>query len=173
MATSKTLVSFVRRATFLAAGLAASLLGACAGAGDGAKPGSTPSTGGPPTSEALVEMVRTSNLPESGCSGPSPKPSLGVAYVDQAAALEVMAKNLEVPFVQAGECKPSTEEDISRIAQTVSQAVWYCTVSASPDWDKVKRGPGEEEGGATFDVGFGLDADGLIVPDSVKCVLPG
>ena len=161
------------RPAFLAAVLAASLLGACAGAGDGAKPGSTPSTGKPPSSDALVEMVRTSKLPESGCSGTTPKPSLGEAYVEQAAVLEVMAKNLEVPFVQAGECKPSTEEDISRIAQTVSQAVWYCTVSASPDWDKVKRGPGEEEGGTSFDVGFGLDAEGVIVPDSVKCVAPG
>ncbi|NUO50486.1 MAG: hypothetical protein HOV80_16650 [Polyangiaceae bacterium] len=163
----------MRRSTFLAAVLGASLLGACAGADEGAKPGSTASTGKAPSSDALVEMVRTSKLPESGCSGPTPKPSLGVAYVDQAAALEVMSKNLEVPFVQTGECKPSTEEDVSRVAQTVSQAVWYCTVSASPDWEKVKRGPGEEEGGASFEVGFGLDADGVIVPDSVKCVAPG
>jgi hypothetical protein len=163
----------MRLPTFLAGVLVASILGACAGAGDGSKPASTPSTGGPPSSDVLVEMVRTSKLPESGCSGPTVKPSLGVAYGDQATLMKDMAKNLEVPFVELGECKPSTEEDLSRLAQTVSEAVWYCTVTASPDWAKVKRGPDEEEGGTSFAVGFGLDADGAIVPDSVKCVAPG
>jgi hypothetical protein len=126
-----------------------------------------------PSSSALVQLVRASNLPGGACAGSTGQATLGGAYSDQAKAMQTLAKVLSVPFVETGECKAATVDDPSRQAKAVSSAVWYCTVLASPNWDKVKRNPGDEEGGTNFSVGFALDSSGAIVAESLHCVAAG
>jgi hypothetical protein len=146
----------------------AGALGACSGGAGPASPGQ--STGKAPTSDQLVAMVRTSKLPNA--CGSSEAATLGAEYAAQAKTMQTSSKEMSVAFVERGDCKPASAHD-SGIANAVPEAAWYCTVSASPDWDKVKKQPGEEEGGTNFSVGFALDSGGTIVAKSVHCVAAG
>jgi len=76
--------------------------------------------------------VRSSKLPNAHCDA-SQQLTLAAAYVEQARSMEKTAKELSVGFVEHGECKPANASDATRIAKNVPQAVWYCTVTASPD----------------------------------------
>ncbi len=80
---------------------------------------------------------------------------------------------MKVSFIEEAQCKRATKQDPSRLARETSGAVWYCVVSAGPDWEAYGKREPEAEGGTSFQVGFGLDADGAILPASVFCVAPG
>ncbi|NUP08070.1 MAG: hypothetical protein HOW73_18645 [Polyangiaceae bacterium] len=153
--------------------LAALIVSACSGASDGAKPAASEPGNAAPSSDALVEMVRTSKVPGTECAGPTSESTLGGAYAAQVTSLKEMADRLKIGLIEEGSCKPASEEDVSRLAKSVPQAVWYCNVGATPDYSKLQQQPGEEEIGTNFSVGFALDSAGAIIPASLTCVAAG
>lgn len=130
--------------------------------------GNTTPVGSPgsssPTSAELIAMVRSSTLPPtSECTGNSDETTLGAIYAAHAQIERNEAKDMNVPFVEDGSCKPAPGVD----------NMLSCSVVASPDWTQVKDEPGGEEGGGNFAVTFQLDANGVIVASTLYCVAAG
>lgn len=119
---------------------------------------STPPTQTPPSSDALVALVRGAAFDVAACRGMPDAPTLGAQYAAQ-------VRMLGLPIHEGGRCVPPTEGPID----ASEDAVWSCTVIATPADEH--GGPLDEA--SNFSVVFELDAQGAIIETSPLCIAAG
>lgn len=113
----------------------------------------------PPSSDALVALIRGAGFDVPACRGMPDAPTLGTQFAAQSALLG------DVGHVdETGTCVSA--DDVPDDA--APNAVWHCTVIATP----VLSGDPAEEG-TNFSVVFDIDAHGAIIASSPFCVAAG